>query len=380
MAGRLWHLIRHGLVRLRWPLSGLVAVMVILACVLVIPRCLVQWELGASVRTLTAADRAKAINDVRVTLLQGIGGAVLLLGAYFTYRQLQTGREQLEVARQQAQASAEQAREQLAIAQQGQVTERFTRAIDQLGHTELDVRLGGIYALERIANDSPDHRATIAEVLTAFVRGHAPWPPKRPVDRLMVTKLLMAFVRQHVPWLPKPRFGDSAAGAIRTAVGQLRRRMPDVHAAMTVLGRAHWRDRSIELQLNDTDLRGAFLPDADLQGFFLWEVHLEGARLPRAELRGAFLGNAHLTEASLRDTDLDGANLQGADLRGARLTGARFAGAKLDGAHLHGAKDDARTTWPPGFDRVAAGVVSEEPTDGQYAGREPGRGHRGVSH
>jgi hypothetical protein len=113
-------------------------------------------------RTLPAADKAKAkaINDVRATLLQGIGGAVILLGAYFTYRQLQSGREQLRVA------------------QQGQVTERFTRAIDQLGHAELDVRLGGIYALERIANDSADDRTTIAEVLTAFVRGHAPWPPK----------------------------------------------------------------------------------------------------------------------------------------------------------------------------------------------------------
>ena len=79
-------------------------------------------------RTLAAAERAKAINDVRATLLQGIGGAVILLGAHFTYRQLQIGREQLQ------------------IAQQGQVTDRFTRAIDQLGHAELDVRLGGIYA------------------------------------------------------------------------------------------------------------------------------------------------------------------------------------------------------------------------------------------
>jgi hypothetical protein len=101
---------------------------IILAGVLVIPQWLVRWELGAQARTLAAAERAKAINDVRATLLQGIGGAVILLGAHFTYRQLQIGREQLQ------------------IAQQGQVTDRFTRAIDQLGHAELDVRLGGIYA------------------------------------------------------------------------------------------------------------------------------------------------------------------------------------------------------------------------------------------
>src|SRR6266487_7025301 len=50
----------------------------------------------------------KAQNEVRTTLLQGLGGVVLLVGAFFTYRQLRTTRE-------------------------GQITERYTRAIDQLG-------------------------------------------------------------------------------------------------------------------------------------------------------------------------------------------------------------------------------------------------------
>ena len=105
---------------------------------------------------------------------------MLLLGAYFTYRQLQTGREQLEVARQQAQATAKQAREQVAISEQGQITERFTRAVDQLGSERPDVRLGGIYALERIANDSPPDQSTIGEVLTAYIRQRSPWPPSQP--------------------------------------------------------------------------------------------------------------------------------------------------------------------------------------------------------
>jgi hypothetical protein len=85
LAGRLWPLIRHGTARFRWPLVGLGAVVVVLACVLVIPQWLVRWEPGAQADMLTAADRAKAINDVRTILLQAIGGAVLLLGAYFTW-------------------------------------------------------------------------------------------------------------------------------------------------------------------------------------------------------------------------------------------------------------------------------------------------------
>jgi uncharacterized protein YjbI with pentapeptide repeats len=299
VAGRFWHRITRGLARVRWPLAGLAALVVILACVLLIPQWLVRWELGAPAGTLSAADKAKAINDVRTTLLQGIGGAVILLGAYFTYRQLQTGREQLQ------------------IAQQGQVTERFTRAIDQLGHAELDVRLGGIYALERIANDSPNDRTTIAEVLTAFVRGHAPWPPK-----------LAGQYRAETPIEQVP---------------ELHVRAPDVQAALTVLGRRQplpkLRGR---LDLEATDLRKARLEDADLRDASLFDNNLQEAILDAANLQGAILYNANLqgvvlVDAQLQEASFDGAKLQSAHLERAQLQGAILAGANLQGADLNSA-------------------------------------------
>jgi uncharacterized protein YjbI with pentapeptide repeats len=259
---------------------------------------------------LTAADRTKAINEVRATLLQGIGGTVILLGAYFTYRQLQTGREQLQ------------------IAQQGQVIERFTRAIDQLGHAEADVRLGGIYALERIANDSPDDRATIAEVLTAFVRGHSPWPPRLP--------------------------GQYVADAPIKEVPELQVRAPDVQAALTVLARRQTSPKhSRYLDLHATDLRKAALvganfmradlANANLQGTDLFGALLQGAHLKRAILLGARLAfgqlqEAHLNFAFLREADLYRANLRGADLDFAWLEGADLSGAQLQGVvHLNSA-------------------------------------------
>jgi hypothetical protein len=235
----------------------------------------------------------KAQNEVRTTLLQGLGGVVLLLGAYFTYRQVTNSREQLA-----------HSREQLQIAQQGQITERFTRAIDQLGHAQLDVRLGGIYALERIARDSPADRAAIGEVLTAFVRSHAPWPPRLP--------------------------GQYVATAPIDQVPELQVRAADVQACLTVLGRggfappAEGQDR---LDLHAVDLRHANL----------WDAHLEAAYLRRAHLEAAFLGGAHL---------------QGADLRDAHLEKAY-----LDAAYLEGALADKRTTWPEGFDCRAVGII-----------------------
>src|SRR5215217_7240664 len=112
-------------------------------------------------------------------LVAGIAGVV---GLFFTWRNLRLTREntdrQLQVAREGQERTQETTRETLRITEQGQITERFTRAIDQLGESDaktgepkLEIRLGGIYALERIANDSPERDySPVMAVLTAYVR------------------------------------------------------------------------------------------------------------------------------------------------------------------------------------------------------------------
>ena len=66
---------------------------------------------------------------------------------------------------------------QLQVHRQGQVTDRYTKAVDQLGQAGLEVKVGGIYALERIARDSLADRLTIVEILTTFIRLHSPLSP-----------------------------------------------------------------------------------------------------------------------------------------------------------------------------------------------------------
>src|SRR5262249_51354137 len=60
------------------------------------------------------------------------------------------------------------------------VTELYTKAVDQLGHEKAAVRLGGLYALERLAQGNPDHRQTIVNVLCAYLR--MPTAPGQPPD------------------------------------------------------------------------------------------------------------------------------------------------------------------------------------------------------
>ena len=95
------------------------------------------------------------------TVVQAIGGTVLLLGLFFTWRNLRATQAKLDIDRQ------------------GQLTNRFISAAGQLGadkngHPNVEVRLGGIYALDRIARDWPSDYWPIMEVLTAYVRHNAP--------------------------------------------------------------------------------------------------------------------------------------------------------------------------------------------------------------
>jgi Flp pilus assembly protein TadB len=53
---------------------------------------------------------------------------------------------------------------------QRRITENFSKAIEQLGSDKLEVCLGGIYALERISQESPRDYWAVMENLTAFVR------------------------------------------------------------------------------------------------------------------------------------------------------------------------------------------------------------------
>jgi Pentapeptide repeats (8 copies) len=208
-------------------------------------------------------------------------------------------------------------RQQLTAADQGQATERLGRALDQLGSEQLDVRLGGIYGLERIAA-----RGSALAGDGAYRppgAGDPDWWPSQ--DRVQVFEILAAYVRTTSRRPPFSPPGGSTLGS----------RQPDVQAAATVLGRR-------------TVLAGD--PPLDLSGSLLAGAQLQRARLARANLRGADLRGSGLQDAELTGTHLDRALLCGAQLQGADLAGASLGGARVSAA----------TGWPAGFDWRAAGA------------------------
>ena len=152
-----------------------IAGLALIALVVIVPAFIHPPLSERDLRTVDAAkrielqiNRLKLQNDLRTTLLQGLGGMAVLTGALFTWWQLQINRRQLE-------HGTAVAINQMDIARERQITERFTRAVDQLGHAQTDVRLGGIYALARIARDSGPDQEHIARLLAAYIREHASW-------------------------------------------------------------------------------------------------------------------------------------------------------------------------------------------------------------
>jgi uncharacterized protein YjbI with pentapeptide repeats len=286
-----------------------------------------QWQVAA---VPEMKDRIDLETRSRQTMAQILGGAALLGGLCFTTQTLRLSQEDLQ------------------LTQEGQITERFTKAIDQLGKSgkeNLAVRLGGIYALERIAKDSAKDHEQIIEVLTAFVREQT-------------------HVQKTIPDQLPPAAGESPeqgrekvsadVQAILTVLGRRTRTIGDGESQRLDLSKAQLQGANLQgakfqgadlqgANLRGADLEGAKLQRADLQGANLRGANLEGANLLEANLRGADFREAYLwrkanlSKASLHNANLEGANLEGANLEGANLWGAKLQRAKLQGTKLQGA-------------------------------------------
>jgi hypothetical protein len=128
----------------------------------------------------------------------------------------------------------------LELSEQGQVTDRYTKAVSQLGDQSSPVRVGGVCALKRTGHDSTKDRTTIIYVLGAFIRERSRVPERaeEPPEDVMAT--------------------------IRLA-GRLLPLGPE----------------KIKLNPRDADLRNTYLFDLPKDQVLLKGANLEGAKLPR---------------------------------------------------------------------------------------------------
>ncbi|MEU8185227.1 pentapeptide repeat-containing protein [Micromonospora sp. NPDC049047] len=290
---------------------------------------------------LTEADRASQadtratlrIDAIRtgLTVVAGTGGGLaLLLAARRQWIAERAQRHQERVAardqahRDRVQAHAEAVAEAAQRQQDRQagaaehdaaerrLTELYTRAVELLGNDSAAVRLGGLHALERLGQDNPGQRPTIAAVLCAYLRMPAPDGETRETEvRRTAQRVLTGHLR-----------ADDAA---------------------------HWPELTL-------DLTGATLVDFDASGCTLVDANFTAAAFTGtttfagATARGRLL----LGAASFGDVTFEGLAADGEVM----LDGARVGGlASFDGTAFAGGLSCQRVSFagPTSFRRATFG-------------------------
>ena len=243
-----------------------------------------------------------------------------------------------------AERQAESARRQVDTTQQGFLNDRYQKGAEMLGSDALTVRLGGIYALQRLDNEHPEqYHIQIMKLFCAFVRR----PTVDEYDNIGETA--------------QPKSARESDAEEKPCIRE------DVQAAMEAIGYRSKKGITLEKEafeinlngaslryakLNGVNLSGALFGDADLShaefnpkfekanlsnAVFGPNANLSGAKFICADLSGAGLAGTRLPKANLLGAILSGVSFIGADLSKTELAEATLVGAHLEGANLSGA-------------------------------------------
>ncbi|WP_199548542.1 pentapeptide repeat-containing protein [Streptomyces sp. N35] len=284
----------------------------------------VEWLSGADWDRMDGAARAAAVGQFRLAVVQvlaAIGAGVALTFTAFNYR----------------------------LSRRGQVTDRFTKALERLGSDRLYVRLGGIRALEQIVEDAPDQATHACQVLLTFVREQTP-------------RALDGIPGEHNRIVSARRSAKRKMDLALAATPLPSKPAEDVHAALEVLltrlgGPGLFVQLSglhlAGLELDGVDLALSALAGTDLSSSVMWDSNFSEAILDNANLSGAHFAGSHFQGATLRGANLSSAILWGVDFSEAELNGAILEGASLwrEGAHAGPALVDVEQLLTAKLDR-----------------------------
>jgi uncharacterized protein YjbI with pentapeptide repeats len=243
----------------------------------------------------------KAENEFRKTLIQIIGGILLICGLFFSIEQL----NQFYISQKNMKAD--------------QISSRYSKAIELLAKEEPTTRIGAIYALEQIVVESPNYLETVLKVLSAFVR-----------------------TSEYALTLDGDEIVSQDALSAVTVIGRIRSKES---SRETFINLTHSKLKMADLassNLSYVELSKAILIEANLKGTDLQKAKLAGtdlyrANLNQANLKKVILTSANLSYADLSESELCDADLKGADLENVNLDGADLQRADLDGANLRNA-------------------------------------------
>jgi len=262
--------------------------------------------------------RATAHLDVLKLAASIVVGGGGLFALYLAARRQQTQEFELEerkrelAQREKVQAHAEQVAEDNRVdAVERRITELYLKAVEQLGSGKAAVRLGGIYALERLAQDNVKQRPTVVSVFCAYLRMPFESPGDLPQTEDTDYKTALA---EHREWVQEREVRVTAQRVLRDHLRKGSGEQPLF---------TYWAD-------TDLDLTGAHLI-----GFDLSQCTTRTARFGSATFIG---GGADFRSARFSGpTDFGSATFSGgvADFGSATFTGSADFGSATFTSVIH---------------------------------------------
>ncbi|MEV7099637.1 pentapeptide repeat-containing protein [Amycolatopsis sp. NPDC051045] len=253
---------------------------------------------SAPVRATARIDAIKT----SITVAAGIGAGVALA---------LTARRQWLAERTQGHAEDDAA--------DRRVTELYTMAVEQLGSDNAAVRVGGLYALERLAQDNKSHRQTIVEVICGYLRISDRTTERSPIPAPMADAPL----------------GDSRGSSADSTDRRANRNVAELQVRFTA-------QRILTTHLQPD--RGWGNAPANPKFWSNIDLNLSGASLVNLDLHNCQVANADFRNATFDGaTDFGGMRFERrADFTGAELLdSADFSlaeflwHANFEYAHLH---------------------------------------------
>ena len=275
------------------------------------------------------------------------------------------------------------------------MNERYQKGAEMLGSEVLSVRLGGIYALQRLAEEHPgQYHLQIMQLFCAFVR----FPTKdqslesgqiaiQPGTLLGIRQDIEAII-QAIGSRSKTRIAlERKAGFTLDLKGA---DLPSAQFLDADLSKAMFHHAHLSnVNFANTDLTDSFLSYADLSHAEFHNVNFTRTRFQFANLSGAILQDAELPRIDFHYAYLEGTNLRGASLSGtifqdttasnasferASLSDAGFLRADLSGAHFTRADLSSANFWNADLNRVSFAEANLSGAEFSIGGRQGPKG------
>ena len=250
--------------------------------------------------------------------------------------------------------------------EKGQMAEAFAKAIEQLGHDEMSIRIGGILALEKISKTDPKgYHDQVFETLCAFVREKAGWTPEKEKSGKHRISQDIQFALSGI--CRRNYQCDDLCAPLNLSSTLLHGAdLSHGHLAHTDLSHSDLAYSNLsESNLEGVNLTSSTLDDCECTGANFNNSICENVSFIRSRQFGssfedAFLMDSDFSYADLHYTDLSYAHLSGASFVDSYLGNSNFQEADISFANLKGARSapsnikqlakwDLNTIWPEKF-------------------------------